>query len=167
MSHTEKTLQNMIMELAYLLEKREERVAGALAIILDQKMCLHCSRIYLNCGMAEPEGCTAVRHGFPSTALVQVRRLMGRARQNMLCTLGKPRIRKFGLESPGLASSGFQRWTAHARRKHSHCDIVVQACSTILLGEQQRLAFQQWRRGPRRRQSSLRGPLRRPSSPGT
>ena len=47
MSHTEKTLQNMIMELAYLLEKREERVAGALAIILDQKMCLHCSRTHL------------------------------------------------------------------------------------------------------------------------
>ena len=37
----------MIKDLAYLLEKREERVAGALAIILDQKMCLHCSRTHL------------------------------------------------------------------------------------------------------------------------
>ena len=47
MSHTEKTLQDMIKELAYLLEKREKTVAGAVAIILDQKVCLHCSRIYL------------------------------------------------------------------------------------------------------------------------
>ena len=47
MSHTEKSLQDMIKELAYLLEKREKTVAGAVAIILDQKVCLHCSRIYL------------------------------------------------------------------------------------------------------------------------
>ena len=40
---------------------------------------------------------------------------MGRPRQNMLCMLGKPRSRKFGLESPGLESSGFQRWRAHAK----------------------------------------------------
>ena len=31
---------------------------------------------------------------------------MGRARQNMLCMLGKARTRKFGLESPGLETSG-------------------------------------------------------------
>ena len=42
-----KNLQDIISELADLIGQRKERVAGAVACIMGNKMCLHCSRCYL------------------------------------------------------------------------------------------------------------------------
>ena len=57
-----------ISDLADLLGERKERIAHAVKIIFENKMCLHCSRVYLR-GMAQRERCTAVRPGLPSPAL--------------------------------------------------------------------------------------------------
>lgn len=42
-----KNLQDIISELTDLTGQRKEVVAGAVACIMDNRMCLHCSRSYL------------------------------------------------------------------------------------------------------------------------
>ena len=50
-----KNLQDIISELADLIGKRKEIVAGAVACIMDNRMCLHCSRYYLLPFMSEKD----------------------------------------------------------------------------------------------------------------
>ena len=56
---------------------------------------------------------------------------MGRPRQNMLCMLGKPRSRKFGLESPGLAII--------SHRHHDPCTHCIVDLERLVFGEVEQL----------------------------
>ena len=50
-----KNVQDIISELADLIEEKRDRVAGMVVCIMDNKMCLHCSRAYLREWLSEKD----------------------------------------------------------------------------------------------------------------
>ena len=74
-----KNLQDIISELADLIGQRKEIVAGAVACIMDNKQNVPALQPILPSAIHERERSDCIRPGFPSKALVQVRRLMRRA----------------------------------------------------------------------------------------